>query len=94
MIPLNKDTVIMASIAVCLIGVLYLYREMMKLKKVSTVKTHGPVPVLRQDWVPTPVNDARAPVPPAVTPVPPPITPVPPPPPIPVSTEDKQDKSG
>lgn len=82
MFPVNKDTAVIVGIIVCALGILYLYRELQKIKKVPLVRPPQPVPV-QPNWVPTPVNDAPAPVPPPA--------PVPAPVPVEKATEAKTD---
>jgi hypothetical protein len=65
MFSFNKDTILFMTLAICFLGVIYLYREVQKIKKV-------PMPV-RHPVVPNhaPVNDTvrYAPPPPPPQPV-------------------------
>lgn len=59
MLPLSKDNLCIFGIIVCVIGIFYLYREMLKLKKMSVARPSQPVPM--ETFVPhrvqTPVYD-------------------------------------
>jgi hypothetical protein len=63
MIAMNKDTMMMVAVLACVIAVLYLYREVQKMKKVpvKSVSNHAPVydtfkPAPVPVYVPTPVQ--------------------------------------
>jgi len=45
MLPLSKDNLCIVGIIVCVIGIFYLYREMLKLKKMSVARPSQPVPM-------------------------------------------------
>jgi hypothetical protein len=79
MLPLNKDNLCIVGIIVCVIGIFYLYREMLKLKKMTVARPSQPVPM--ETFVPhrvqTPVYDTPVQVPvPAVVSQPPVQVPV------------------
>ena len=85
MFEMNKDTMMMVAVLACVLAVLYLYREVQKMKKVPVKSvSHAPVydtfkPAPAPVYVPTPV---QAPV--YVAPPPAPV-----PAPAPVSLEEK-----
>jgi F0F1-type ATP synthase membrane subunit a len=63
MIAMNKDTMMMVAVLACVLAVLYLYREVQKMKKVpvKSVSNHAPVydtfkSVPAPVYVPTPVQ--------------------------------------
>lgn len=78
MLPLSKDNLCMIGIAVCVIGIFYLYREMLKLKKMSVARPSQPVPF--PERVQPPVHDTPVQVP-VVVPQPPQVPVVVPQPP-------------
>lgn len=66
MLPLSKDNLCLVGIIVCVIGIFYLYREMIKLKKMSVARSSQPVPMepSMPHRVQTPVYDAPVQAPP------------------------------
>jgi hypothetical protein len=86
MIAMNKDTLMMVAVLACVLAILYLYRDVQKLKKVpvKSVSNHAPV---YDTFKPAP---APVPVQPPVYVAPPPVhVPVPAPAPAQVSLEEK-----
>ena len=65
MLPFNKDTLCVVGILVCIIGILYLFREVNKMKT-SVVNRPPPQSVPFVQRVQTPVNDTPVAVPPPV----------------------------
>jgi hypothetical protein len=63
MFEMNKDTMMMVAVLTCVLAVLYLYREVQKLKKVPVKSVSHPAPVYDMYksvpapvYVPTPVQ--------------------------------------
>jgi len=67
MLPLSKDNLCIVGIIVCVIGIFYLYREMLKLKKMTVARPSQPVPF--PERVQPPVHDTLVQVPPPPVPV-------------------------
>ena len=67
MLPLNKDNLCIIGIIVCVIGIFYLYREMLKLKKIAVARPSQPVPF--PERVQPPVYDTPVQMPPPPVPV-------------------------
>ena len=61
MFSLNKDTILFAVAAICFLAVIYLYREVQKIKKT-------PMPVFQPAPSPAPVHDTPRYVPPQFVP--------------------------
>ena len=81
MLPFSKDTLCIIGILVCIIGMLYLFREVNKMKTSVVSRPPQPVPFVQR--VQTPVHDTPV----AAPPVPPPPVPPSPVPPAAPATE-------
>ena len=81
MLPIDKDTLVMFGVVVCILSIFYLFRELQKIKKVSAA-TATPIVTAQSNWTPPLVNEAKQ------TPVAPVTAPVAPAPPVNISSEE------